>query len=127
MVQGVRIKDHWKEQRLFERRALVAGFIIVMLTLTPIGRLYLLQVMRHDYYTELSPGNGVRTDPIPAPPGLILDRNGNLLAGNQPAYQLELVPEEVPDLNGSLKGLVKLRLIDPDSVDEMRRMIRSRG
>jgi len=126
MVQGVRIKDHWKEQRLFERRALVAGALIVVLTLTLIGRLYLLQVIRHDYYTELSQGNGIRTEPIPAARGLILDRNGELLAGNQPAYQLELVPEEVPDLNSSLRGLVKLDLIDPDSVDELRRMIKSR-
>jgi penicillin-binding protein 2 len=126
MVQGVRIKDHWKEQRLFERRALVAGALILALTLTLIGRLYVLQVMRHDYYMELSQGNGVRTEPIPAARGLILDRNGNLLAGNQPAYQLELVPEEVPDLNASLQGLVKLGLIDADAVDELRRMIRSR-
>src|ERR1700685_361758 len=126
MVQGVRIKDHWKEQRLFERRALVAGCVIVVLTLTLIGRLYLLQVMRHDYYMELSQGNGVRTEPIPAARGLILDRNGALLAGNQPAYQLELVPEEVPDLNASLKGLVKLGLIEADSVNELRRTIRSR-
>jgi penicillin-binding protein 2 len=126
MVQGVRIKDHWKEQRLFERRAFVAGCLIVVLTLTLIGRLYLLQVMRHDYYTELSQGNGVRTEPIPAARGLIVDRNGQLLAGNQPAYQLELVPEEVPNLNSSLQGLVKLGLIDADSVDELRRMIKSR-
>ena len=68
----------------------------------------------------------MRTEPIPAARGLILDRNGNLLAGNQPAYQLELVPEEVPDLNAALKGLVKLGLIDADSVDELRRTIRSR-
>ncbi|HEY5020722.1 MAG TPA: penicillin-binding protein 2, partial [Steroidobacteraceae bacterium] len=126
MVQGVRIKDHWQEQRLFERRALVAAVLIVVLTLTLIGRLFLLQVMRHDYYTELSQGNRVRTEPIPAARGLILDRNGKLLAGNQPAYQLELVPEEVPDLNASLKGLVKLGLIDADTVDDLRRTIRSR-
>ena len=126
MVQGVRIKDHWKEQRLFERRALVAGCVIVVLTLTLIGRLYLLQVVRHDYYTELSQGNRVRIEPIPAARGLILDRNGSLLAGNQPAYQLELVPEEVPNLNASLQGLVKLGLIEADAVDELRRTIRSR-
>lgn len=126
MVQGVRIKDHWQEQRLFERRALVAGLLIVALTLTLIGRLFLLQVMRHDYYTELSQGNRVRTEPIPAARGLILDRNGKLLAGNQPAYQLELVPEEVPDLNASLKALVQLGLIEADTLDDLRRTIRSR-
>jgi penicillin-binding protein 2 len=126
VVQGVRIKDHWQEQRLFERRALVAGLLIVALTLTLIGRLVLLQVMRHDYYTELSQGNRVRTEPIPAARGLILDRNGKLLAGNQPAYQLELVPEEVPDLNASLKELVQLGLIEADTLDDLRRTIRSR-
>jgi penicillin-binding protein 2 len=126
MVRGVRIKDHWQEQRLFERRALIAGMLIVVLTLTLIGRLFILQVTRHDYYTELSQGNRVRTEPIPAARGLILDRNGKLLAGNQPAYQLELVPEEVPDLNASLKGLVQLGLIEADAVDELRRTIRSR-
>lgn len=126
MVQGVRIKDHWQEQRLFERRALVAGILIVLLTLTLIGRLFLLQVTRHDYYTELSQGNRVRTEPIPAARGLILDRNGKLLAGNQPAYQLELVPEEVPDLNASLKGLVQLGLIEADTLDDLRRTVRSR-
>lgn len=126
MLQAVRIKDHWKEQRLFEGRVVVAGIVIVLLTLALIGRLYLLQVTRHAYYTELSQGNRVRTEPIPAARGLILDRSGALLAGNQPAYQLELVPEEVPNLNAALQGLVKLGLIEADSVNELRRTIRSR-
>ncbi|HEY5102930.1 MAG TPA: penicillin-binding protein 2, partial [Steroidobacteraceae bacterium] len=56
----------------------------------------------------------------------ILDRNGKLLAGNQPAYQLELVPEEVPDMNASLKGLVTLGLLEADTLDDLRRTIRSR-
>jgi penicillin-binding protein 2 len=126
MVQGVRIKDHYNEQRLFERRALVAGALIAVLTLALIGRLVILQVVRHDYYTELSQGNQVRIEPIPAARGLILDRNGKLLAGNQPAYQLELVPEEVPDVNAALHGLAKLGLIDADSLGELKRTIRSR-
>src|SRR5689334_7512568 len=111
MAAGIRIKDHWKEQRLFDQRALVAGVLIVVLTLTLLGRLYLLQVVRHQYYTELSQGNRVRTEPIPAARGLILDRNGEVVAGNQPAYQLELVPEEVPNLRDTLSRLVALGLL----------------
>ena len=64
----------------------------------------MLQVSRHDYYSELSQGNRVRTEPIPAARGLILDRSGELIAGSQPAYQLELVPEEVPDIGKTLDG-----------------------
>jgi penicillin-binding protein 2 len=121
-----RIKDHWGEQRLFEMRALVAGTLMVLLTLTLLGRLFLLQVIHHEYYADLSQGNRVRTEPIPAARGLILDRNNEVIAGNQPAYQLELVPEEVPDLRGTLKALVGLELIRAEDIDELMRTIKSR-
>ena len=126
MAAGVRIKDHWKEQRLFDQRALFAGVLIFVLTLALLTRLYMLQVVRHDYYTELSQGNRVRTEPVPAARGLILDRSGEVVAGNQPAYQLELVPEEVPDMKGELKGLVALGLLRPEELNEVTRTIRSR-
>src|SRR5882757_6029454 len=126
MARGVHIKDHWSEQHLFDQRAIVAGSLIVLLMLGLLGRLFLLQVIRHDYYTELSQGNRVRTEPVPAARGLILDRSGEVVAGNQPAYQLELVPEEVPDMKGELKGLVALGLLRPEELNEVTRTIRSR-
>ncbi len=126
MPHGVRIKDHWREQRLFEQRALFAGVTIFLLTLGLLARLYTLQVVRHDYYADLSQGNRVRTEPIPAARGLILDRNGEVVAGSQPAYQLELVPEEVPDMKGELKGLLGLGLLRPDELNELLRTIRVR-
>src|SRR6185503_12782786 len=123
---GVRIKDHWTEQRLFDQRAVFAGVLIFVLTLTLAGRLYVLQVVRHDYYAELSQGNRVRTEPIPASRGLILDRNGKVLADNEPAYQLELTREQTPDLNDTLKRLAALGLIDADDVSEVRHLVLSR-
>src|SRR5262249_23538861 len=126
MARGVHIKDHWSEQRLFDQRAIVAGAIIFLLTLGLLGRLFLLQVIRHDYYAELSQGNRVRTEPIPAARGLILDRHGDVVAGNQPAYQAEGVPEEVPNLQNAVNGLVKLDLIRAEDVDELKKTIRSR-
>ncbi len=119
MARGVHIKDHWSEQRLFDQRAIVAGALIVLLTLGLLGRLFLLQVIRHDYYAELSQGNRVRTEPIPAARGLILDRHGEVVAGNQPAYQLELVPEEVPNLQAALERPRRTR---PDSRRRRRRV-----
>jgi len=126
MVRGVTIKDHWSEQRIFDQRSLIAGVIIITLIFILIARLILLQVIRYDYYTELSQGNRVRIEPIPAARGLILDRNGEVLASNQPAYQLELVPEQVPDLNVTLQGLVDLQLLAADDLEDVRRAIRSR-
>jgi penicillin-binding protein 2 len=122
----VRIKDHWNEQRIFSQRTLGAFVIIAVLVSTLIGRLTYLQVVRHDYYLGLSQGNRVRLDPIPASRGLIRDRNGEILADNEPAYQLELIREQVPDLNETLKRLSALGLIDPDSIEDTRRIIFSR-
>ena len=62
MVQGVRIKDHWQEQRLFERRALIAGILIIALTFALIGRLVLLQVLRQKgLKAEATGANAIRS------------------------------------------------------------------
>ena len=126
MDSRVRIKDHWNEQRIFTQRTLGAVVVITALVLTLIGRLTYLQVWRHDYYAELSQGNRVRLDPIPASRGLIFDRNGTVMADNEPAYQLELIREQVPNLNDTLKRLTALGLIDRDDLEDTRRMIFSR-
>src|SRR5580658_201553 len=125
-MRGVRIKDHWKEQRLFDQRALVASAIGAILLLILAGRLVLLQVTRYDYYSQQSQYNRVRVEPIPAARGLLLDRNGTTLAGGQPGYQLELVREEIPDLNATLKGLVSIGLLTPEELPDIRRTILSR-
>src|SRR6187431_675987 len=122
----VRIKDHWGEQRLFERRALAAVIIIVALTLVLIGRLVVLQVFRYDYYAELSQGNRVRVEPLPAQRGLILDRNGAVLAENRPAFQLELVLERVPDVDDTLERLIDINVLPADDLDETRKLVKSR-
>ena len=120
------IKDQWGEQRLFEQRVLIAGVLILLLSGALISRLVWLQVSRHDYFTELSQGNRVRNEPIPASRGIIYDRDGKILAENRPAYQLELVREQVPDLEGTLRHLVELKLLATEDVDTTRRIIRSR-
>jgi penicillin-binding protein 2 len=124
-VPAVRIKDHWREQRLFDQRSIVCAVIMGVATLGLVVRLFVLQVSRHDAYLELSQGNRVRTEPLPAARGLILDRDGELIAGSQPAYQLELVPEEVPNLNKTLASLVQVDLIRAEDVAEIRRTIAS--
>src|SRR5687768_11797431 len=122
----VRIKDHWGEQRLFERRAVAAAIIVIALTVVLIGRLVVLQVMRYDYYAELSQGNRVRVEPLPAQRGLILDRNGAVLAENRPAFQLELVRERVPDVDATLRRLIEIGVLPADDLDDLSKLVKSR-
>ena len=126
MARTVRIKDHHAEQRLYIQRSAFAAIVIAGLALLLLGRLVVLQVVRYDHYLDLSQGNRARIEPIPANRGLILDRSGTVLAENQPAYQLELIREQVPDLGVALAGLAKIGLIPPDEIEDTRRLIRSR-
>ncbi len=126
MADSVRIKDHHAEQRLFMRRILVAAAALMALSMVLLGRLVLLQIIRYDQYFDLSQGNRTRVEPIPANRGLILDRSGKVLAENRPSFQLELVREQVPDLDAALKALVSISLIEPEALEETRRLIRSR-
>jgi len=125
-MPAVRIKDANQEQRSFQQRMLWAAVLILLSAGLLGARLSLLQIVRHDYYLELSQGNRARIEPIPANRGLILDRTGKVLAENQPAYQLELVREQVKDLDATLKALADLGLLDVDELPEIRRQVRSR-
>jgi len=121
-----RIKDLWREQRLFKQRSIAAVVVIFLSAAALVARLGWLQIRKHDEYTALAQGNRVRTEPLPAARGAIYDRTGVILAENRPAYQLELVREQVPDLEATLRGLVRIGLLQQDDLDAVRRTIRSR-
>jgi penicillin-binding protein 2 len=121
-----RIKNYFAENRLFTVRSVVAGVVAAVLLLTVAGRLFYLQVLRYDYYSTLSQGNSIRTEPIPPSRGLILDRHGVVLADNLPAFNVELVREQVGDLkalDATLAQLVSIGLLHGDEVGNIRRTI----
>ena len=126
MVRSVRIKDHHAEQRLFEQRALAAAVLIALAFFGVVSRLVWLQIVKYDYFVDLSQGNRIKIEPIPPNRGLILDRNGLPLATNAPSYQLEVRREQVPDLDATLAGLATIGLIDPDDIPAIKKDIRSR-
>jgi penicillin-binding protein 2 len=125
MTRRGHIKDLWKEQRLFIGRALFAAIFVTVALSLVIARLFYLQVVRHDYFVQASQGNRVRLEPLPANRGLILDRNGTVLVDNQPGYQLELIPEQTPNIDFALRRLVEIGLVAAEDVDQVRRTIRS--
>ncbi|AMN46726.1 hypothetical protein ACG33_06370 [Steroidobacter denitrificans] len=126
MPRPVRIKDQQTELRLFERRALGAAVLMLLALGCVIARLVWLQVVRYDYFADLSQGNRIKIEPIPPNRGLILDRNGLPLATNAPSYQLELTREQVIDIDATLAGLAALGLLDNADIPSLKKDIRSR-
>jgi penicillin-binding protein 2 len=121
-----RIKNYFAENRLFTIRSIVAGVFAAALLLAVAGRLFYLQVVKFDYYSSLSQGNSIRTEPIPPSRGLILDRHGVVLADNLPAFNIELVREQVGDtkaLDATLAQLVSIGLLRSEEVGNIRRTV----
>ncbi len=106
------IKDHHSERRLFIGRAILASVISVVLLGTVIARLVQLQVFDHELFAEKSQGNRVRIEAVPPIRGLVFDRKGRVIAENLPAYQLELIPEQVDDIDDTLNRLAAIDLIE---------------
>lgn len=122
-----RIKDAAHETLLFRRRAL-AGFAIIACCLAVLlGRFFYLQVVRHDEFNARSDANRIKIRPLPPARGLIYDRNGVVLADNVPQYRLELTPEQVEDIPGTLERLRSVIALDDEDIErfhELRRLKR---
>jgi penicillin-binding protein 2 len=119
------IKDIHSERRLFLSRVILASVFSVLLLGIVIARLVQLQVVDHELFAEKSQGNRVRIEPVPPIRGLILDRKGKVIAENLPAYQLELVPEQVEDLEDTLNRLAAMDLIEREDIGRFMEMSRS--
>ena len=119
------IKDHHSERRLFiSRVALSATLGFVLLGLV-IARLVQLQVYDYELFAEQSLGNRYRIEAVPPTRGLIFDRRGRVLAENLPAYQLELIPEQVDDLDDTLQRLAALELIAAEDIPRFKDLSKS--
>jgi penicillin-binding protein 2 len=125
-MRRVKVKDLFREQRTFGLRALLAGCVAGFMLLVVAGRLVWLQVLEYEHYAELSQGNRVRIDPLPPDRGIIYDRKGRVLAENTPAYQLTVTREQVADLDATLDRLVRLKLLETDDLDRVRKLLGSR-
>ncbi len=124
MAASDRLKDHWAEQQLFLRRVIAAAIFIVGLTMIVLTRLGQLQIVEYEHFSAQSQGNRIRVQSLPPTRGLIYDRNGTILAENLPSYQLELTPEQVPDMDETLDRLALFGLIDSEDIDSLKALIR---
>ncbi|KTC66043.1 penicillin-binding protein 2 [Legionella adelaidensis] len=90
----------------FRLSLLIAMLIIFSLLL--VLRLAYLQFSEYKRYATLSLKNQMGIIPIAPPRGIILDRNGVVLADNTPVYVLEIIPERVKNLAGTIERLREL-------------------
>src|SRR3954454_20737364 len=92
----MKIGDHI--QNLGLRVGAIQAIVFVLLALLG-ARLYYLQIVRGEYFSERAENQRVRLIPIPAPRGAIFDRNGKLLVDSRPTYNVVLSHEPLKQIN----------------------------
>ena len=99
------LKNHERELYFFQLRVGVAGVAVLVAFALLFARFFQLQVVQHDTYASKAEDNRISIVPIAPNRGLILDRNGVVLARNYSAYTLEIFPAKVKDLERTILDL----------------------
>ena len=113
MKGRVELKNTQREIYYFRLRlALSLGFVLLLLFIL-LARFVYLQVVMHSHYQTMAENNRISVAPIVPNRGLILDRNGVVLAHNYSGYTLEITPGKVSDLEATIDQLAQLVDIQP--------------
>lgn len=136
MIFGTRrrrdaLKNIQAERSTFLVRSITAAVFATIGLIALITRLINLQVTEHAYFSTRADENRMRVVPVAPVRGLIYDRNGVILAQNQPSFVLEVTPEQVDDVDallGELGRIVSLNETDVERFkDRVRKTPRYRG
>jgi len=92
----MKLNDHVQNLGIRVGTIQVAAFILLSI----LGlRLYYLQIVKGEYYSDKAENQRVRLIPIPAPRGAIFDRNGKLLVDSRPTYNVTLSNEPIKKID----------------------------
>ncbi len=118
MMIGQTLRDQQRELTVFRSRLMLAGLGILVGFGILLARFTWLQVAQREYFHTLAEANRISVVPVVPNRGLILDRNGVVLAANYSAYTLEITPSKVPNVERAIDELS--RVIDVSARDRRR-------
>ncbi|WP_305806968.1 penicillin-binding transpeptidase domain-containing protein, partial [Stenotrophomonas sp. YIM B06876] len=107
----------------FRLRAVVVGVVVLLAFCLVVARLLFLQVVRHEDLAEQAESNRTAVVPIVPNRGLILDRNGVVLATNYSAYTLEITPSKAGVLEDTINALAEVVDIPPRDRRKFKRLM----
>ena len=117
------LKNLDRELTRFHGRLKAGAAFIALLAVALLVRGFYLQIMQHEHYIERAESNRISLVPTAPHRGLILDRNGRILAENYSAYTLEVARAQTHDLESTLAEVGKLIEITPGQLRRFRRLL----
>ena len=111
--------DNTDNSKSFTRRAVVLGAMQGMLLVTLGSRLAWLQISQGERYTTLSEENRINIKIIPPVRGQIVDRFGVPLAVNNQNFRVMVTPEQVGNLEQSMRALQKFIRVEETAIQKV--------
>jgi penicillin-binding protein 2 len=98
-MAAAELKNAERELYYFHLRVGLAGAAVLVAFALLFGRLVYLQVIQHEYYQTKADDNRIAIVPVAPNRGLIMDRNGVVLARNYSAYTVEVAARRAADFD----------------------------
>ena len=102
------LRNYERELAQFHLRIGVAGVLVLIGFGLLAARFIFLQVIQHDHYASKAEDNRISIVPVPPNRGLILDRNGIVMARNYSGYTLEIFPRKVRSIERTIDEVAEL-------------------
>lgn len=107
--------------KTFQNRSVLAAILIFIGLVGLVTRYAYLQVTEHEKYKTQSESNRIKLEPIGPSRGYIYDRNGILLADNKPVFSVMLSPNDITDIDDTLKRLTPLFDLSEDEINDAKK------
>jgi penicillin-binding protein 2 len=104
---------------LMDRRLGMARFAVWAVMGLLVMSFFRTQILGHGKYQLQSETNRLRPIPLPAPRGIIYDRNGRVLAENVPGYTVSLLPGPEANLRSTLARIASIANIDSTEIERV--------
>ncbi|HSD54455.1 MAG TPA: penicillin-binding protein 2, partial [Burkholderiales bacterium] len=115
-------RDFEGELRRFQVRLGVAAVFVLAAFAVLFLRFAYLQLVQHDYYKTKAEDNRISLVPVVPNRGLIMDRNGVVLARNESQYTLEISPKSVANVEETISELATVVEILPRDRNRFRKL-----
>jgi penicillin-binding protein 2 len=124
--RGIEMRDLVRDLQRFQLRLAICAGGVLFLFFVLLLRFVYLQVVQHEYYLTLAENNRISVLPVIPNRGLILDRNGVVIAHNYSAYTLEITPKEVGAVDPVIDSLAEIIDIQPKDRKRFRKLLEER-
>src|ERR1700757_5048685 len=117
------IRNSEQELHQFQARVAVAGIAVLAAFALLTARFLYLQVLQHDVYQAKAEDNRISIVPVTPNRGLIVDRNGVVIARNYSGYTLEIYPRRVRNLERTIDDITEYADITPRDRARFRKLL----